>query len=72
MITRRSIKTMHGRNSQPTDNGTSRLAELEDALHFARKYEQRVWGSGEHEAARAEVERLETLIEAPFFNQNKY
>ncbi len=36
----------------------------EDALHFARKHEQRVWGSGsEHEKARAEVERLEARLE---------
>ncbi len=39
------------------------LQKLEDALHFARKREQRVWGSGdEHEQVRAEVERLEALI----------
>ena len=37
--------------------------KLEDTLHFARKHEQRVWGSGsEHEKARAEVERLEILL----------
>ena len=35
----------------------------EDALHFARKHEQRVWGSGsDHEKARAEVERLEAVL----------
>lgn len=34
---------------------------VDDALHFARKHEQRVWGSGEHEKARAEVLRLEDL-----------
>jgi hypothetical protein len=35
----------------------------EDALHFARKHEGRVWGSGgDHEKARAEVERLEVLL----------
>jgi hypothetical protein len=36
---------------------------LEDQLHFAKKKEQRVWGSGEHEAARAEVERIEKELE---------
>lgn len=37
---------------------------LEDALHYARKKEQRVWGSGgPHEEARAEVERLDKLLE---------
>ena len=35
---------------------------LRDALHFAKKKEQRVWGSGEHEAARADVERLERML----------
>ena len=57
-------------NSPPSDNGTThryeRLfpsrAQLEDSLHWARKKEQRVWGSGEHEAARAEVERLEIIL----------
>jgi len=40
------------------------LKRIEDALHFARKHEQRVWGSGdEHEKARAEVERLEALLD---------
>lgn len=35
---------------------------LENALHFARKREQRVWGSGsEHEEARTEVKFLEAL-----------
>jgi hypothetical protein len=35
----------------------------EDALHFARKHEGRVWGSGDdHEKARAEVKRLEVLL----------
>jgi hypothetical protein len=35
----------------------------ENALHFARKHEQRVWGSGgDHEKARAEVERLEAIL----------
>lgn len=34
----------------------------EDALHFAKKHEQRVWGSGEHEKARVEVERLEAIL----------
>lgn len=52
-------------NSQPSDNGSTRPKltgkQLDDALHFARKHEQRVWGSGEHEVARAEVERLEAL-----------
>jgi hypothetical protein len=52
-------------NSQPSDNGSPppKLSgkRLDDALHFARKHEQRVWGSGEHESARAEVERLEAL-----------
>jgi len=39
--------------------------KLEDAIHAARKLEQRVWGSGsEHEKARAEVERLEALLAA--------
>lgn len=39
------------------------LKQTEDALHFAKKHEQRVWGSGdEHEKARAEVERLEALL----------
>jgi hypothetical protein len=54
---------MYGHNSQPSNNGTTRVVNLEDALHFARKHEQKVWGSGEHEAARAEVERLEQLLE---------
>lgn len=37
----------------------------EDALHFAQKHEQRVWGSGgEHEKARAEVERLEAILDS--------
>jgi hypothetical protein len=54
---------MFGRaNGQPSDNGTfskkPTLRQLEDSLHFAKKHEQKVWGSGEHEAARAEVERL--------------
>ena len=58
----------HGQNSQPSDNG-SKLpldsARLEDALHFAKKHEQRVWGSGtDHEKASAEVERLESLLSA--------
>ncbi len=40
-------------------------SKAEDALHFARKREQRVWGSGgEHEKARAEVERLEKILES--------
>jgi hypothetical protein len=57
-----------GRNSQPSNNGTtgfqpSTPPEIEEALHFARKHEQRVWGSGdEHEKAHAEVERLEKLL----------
>lgn len=39
------------------------LKRTEDALHFAKKHEQRVWGSGsEHEKARAEVERLEAIL----------
>ena len=43
---------------------SSPLTRLEDALHFARKREQKVWGSGaEHEIARAEVEALEKLVE---------
>jgi hypothetical protein len=38
---------------------------VEDALHFARKHEQRVWGSGnDHEKARAEVERLEAILKS--------
>jgi hypothetical protein len=54
-------------NSQPSDNGSTRRydpsrAQLEDSLHWARKKEERVWGSGEHEAARAEVQRLEAAI----------
>lgn len=57
-----------GRNSQPSNNGASGFQpstqpEVEEALHFARKREQLVWGSGdEHEKARAEVERLEKLL----------
>lgn len=59
------MKIIH--NRQPSDNGKTRrqptLLQLEDALHFARKHEQRMWGSGaEHEKARAEVERLESLV----------
>lgn len=55
-------------NSQPSDNGSTRRLPLtgralDDALHFARTHEQRVWGSGEHEAARADLERLEALKE---------
>lgn len=39
------------------------MEKLRLMLHYARKKEQRVWGSGsEHEAARAEVERLEALV----------
>jgi hypothetical protein len=39
------------------------LDKLREQLHFAKKNEQKVWGSGsEHEKARAEVERLEDLI----------
>jgi hypothetical protein len=39
--------------------------KVEDALHAARKKEQRVWGSGaDHEKARAEVERLEAILES--------
>jgi len=35
-----------------------------NALHFAIKHEQRVWGSGdEHEQARKEVERLNLLVD---------
>lgn len=38
---------------------------VEDALHFARKHEQRVWGSGsDHEKAHAEVERLEAILDS--------
>ena len=45
--------------------------KAEDALHFARKHEQRVWWSGEHEKARAEVERLEAILEAWAQNQEE-
>lgn len=57
-----------GKNGQPSDNGgngfqPSTQPEVEEALHFARKREQLVWGSGdEHEKAHAEVERLEKLL----------
>lgn len=44
------------------------IRQLDNALHFAIKREQRVWGSGEHEKARAEVERLELLI-APYLDE---
>jgi len=38
-------------------------AKLEDALHFAKKHEQRVWGGGsDHKKAHEEVQRLETLL----------
>jgi hypothetical protein len=38
---------------------------VEDSLHYAIKREQRVWGSGsDHEKARAEVERLEAILES--------
>jgi hypothetical protein len=40
----------------------TQLKRLDEAIHFAEKHEQRVWGSGsEHEAIRAEIERLEGL-----------
>lgn len=43
---------------------------VEDSLHFARKREQKVWGSGdEHVEARAEVERLESIL-ASFPKEN--
>jgi hypothetical protein len=54
-------------NSQPSDNGSTRRherAQIEDRLHWARKKEERVWGSGEHEAAHAEVQRLEAILKA--------
>jgi hypothetical protein len=45
---------------------------VEDALHFAKKREQRVWGSGsEHEKAHAEVEWLEAILES-WPNKEKY
>jgi hypothetical protein len=38
-------------------------SRAEDALHFAHKHEQRVWGNGsDHEKAHAEVERLEAIL----------
>lgn len=37
----------------------------EDALHFAKKHEQRVWGSGsDYEKAHAEVARLEAILDS--------
>jgi len=37
----------------------------ENAMHIARKHEQRVWGSGgDHEKARAEVKRLKSILES--------
>ena len=42
---------------------STEASRLEDALHSARKKEQRVWGSGgPHEEAREEVERIEALL----------
>jgi archaellum component FlaC len=40
-----------------------RITQLENLLLYARKHEQKVWGSGgDHEKARSEIERLEKRI----------
>jgi hypothetical protein len=50
---------------EKSEFGVTQYGKAKDALHFARKNEQKVWGSGsEHETATAEVTRLEAVLES--------
>jgi hypothetical protein len=50
----------------------TKVDQIRDLLHYALKKEQRVWGSGsEHEAARAEVLRIEKWLEEEIKKSNE-